>query len=124
MAAVPLPVGGVPLVAPVPGQEFLLLPDPVDAVLNHGGVGDNNHLPERQERPVQEKKKICKNPQNLEDLCVMAYLKYLENEIVTYISLTQSKSHLVKGVAKRMLQVWKLKFVNPLLFKLFSDLER
>ena len=35
----------------------------------------------------------------------MAYLRYLENEIVTYVSLTQSKSHLVKGVAKRMIQV-------------------
>ena len=105
MAAVPLPVGGgVPLGPPAPGQDFLLLPDPVDAVLNHGGVGDN-HLPDRLERPVSEKKKICKNPKSLEDQCVMAYLKYLENEIVTYISLTQSKSHLVKGVAKRMLQV-------------------
>jgi hypothetical protein len=41
----------------------------------------------------------------LEDLCVDAYLKYLETEIVTYVSLTQSKSVLVKGVAKRMLQV-------------------
>ena len=37
----------------------------------------------------------------------MAYLKYLENELVTYISLTQSKSHLVKGVARRMLQILK-----------------
>jgi len=106
MAAVPLPVGGVPLGPPAPGQEFLLLPDPVDAVLNHGGVGDNP-LPDRPERPVAEKKKICKNPSSLEDLCVMGYLKYLENEIVTYISLTQSKSHLVKGVAKRMLQILK-----------------
>ena len=31
--------------------------------------------------------------------------RYLENEVVTYVSLTQSKSTLVKGVAKRMLQV-------------------
>ena len=31
--------------------------------------------------------------------------RYLENEMVTYVSLTQSKSTLVKGVAKRMLQV-------------------
>ena len=41
-----------------------------------------------------------------------AYLKYLENEMVTYVSLTQSKSTLVKGVAKRMLQVRKLKPVQ------------
>ena len=37
----------------------------------------------------------------------MAYLKYLENEVVTYISLTQSKSRLVKGVSKRMLELLK-----------------
>jgi len=106
MAAVPLPVGGVPLGPPAPGQDFLLLPDPENAVLNHGGVGDNP-LPDRPEEPIMDKKKICKNPSSLEDLCVMGYLKFLENEIVTYISLTQSKSHLVKGVAKRMLQILK-----------------
>ena len=33
--------------------------------------------------------------------------RYLENEMVTYISLTQSKSHLVAGVARRMLQILK-----------------
>ena len=48
---------------------------------------------------------VSRDPSSLEDLCVMAYLRYLENEIVTYVSLTQSKSHLVKGVAKRMIQV-------------------
>ena len=48
---------------------------------------------------------MSRDPSSLEDLCVMAYLRYLENEIVTYVSLTQSKSHLVKGVAKRMIQV-------------------
>ena len=53
----------------------------------------------------EEASKVAKSPASLEDICVMAYLKYLENEIVTYISLTQSKSHLVKGVAKKMLQV-------------------
>ena len=35
-------------------------------------------------------------------------VRYLENEMVTYVSLTQSKSTLVKGVAKRMLQVVRL----------------
>ena len=111
MAAVPLPVGGVPLGPPAPGQEFLLLPDPVDAVLNHAGV-DNNPHQDRLERPQPEKKKVFKSPNSLEDLCVMSYLKYLENEIVTYISLTQSKSHLVKGVAKRMLQVILIVYVR------------
>ena len=43
-----------------------------------------------------------------QDACVLAYLKYLENEIVTYISLTQSRSTLIKGVAKRMLQVGEI----------------
>ena len=88
---------------PLPGQELLLLPDPVDGVLNHVPLNDNPLPP--QPNLVVETTKVCKNPSSLEDLCVRGYLKYLENEIVTYVSLTQSKSHLVKGVAKRMLQV-------------------
>ena len=87
---------------PLPGQELLLLPDPVDGVLNHVPLNDNPLPPQIN---VVETSKLCKNPSSLEDLCVRGYLKYLENEIVTYVSLTQSKSHLVKGVAKRMLQV-------------------
>ena len=93
MAAVPLPGVG-------PG-DLLLLPDPVDGVLNHAPAQADPHNPAAaDQQPVK-----VKNPSSLEDMCVMAYLKYLENEIVTYISLTQSKSHLVKGVAKRMIQV-------------------
>ena len=87
---------------PLPGQELLLLPDPVD-VLNHVPLNDNPLPP--QPNLVLEATKLSKSPSSLEDLCVRAYLKYLENEVVTYVSLTQSKSHLVKGVAKRMLQV-------------------
>ena len=45
------------------------------------------------------------NPESLEDMCIMSYLKYLESEVVTYIALTQSKSRILKGVAKRMLKV-------------------
>ena len=88
---------------PLPGQELLLLPDPVDGVLNHVPLNDNPLPP--QANLVVEATQLSKNPSSLEDLCVRAYLKYLENEVVTYVSLTQSKSHLVKGVAKRMLQV-------------------
>ena len=88
---------------PLPGQELLLLPDPVDGVLNHVPLHDNPLPP--QPNLVLEARKLSKSPPSLEDLCVRAYLKYLENEVVTYVSLTQSKSHLVKGVAKRMLQV-------------------
>ena len=90
---------------PLPGQELLLLPDPVDGVLNHVPVPLNDNLLPPQPNLVLEATKLSKNPSSLEDLCVRAYLKYLENEVVTYVSLTQSKSHLVKGVAKRMLQV-------------------
>ena len=54
MAAVPLPVGDVLLSPPAPLKEFLLLTDLVDAVLNHGGVGDNP-LPDGQEGPMVEK---------------------------------------------------------------------
>ena len=92
---------------PLPGQELLLLPDPVDGVLNHVPLNDNPLPP--QPNLVLEATKLSKSPSSLEDLCVRAYLKYLENEVVTYVSLTQSKSHLVKGVAKRMLQV-RIKF--------------
>ena len=88
---------------PLPGQELLLLPDPVDGVLNHVPLNDNPLPP--QPNLLVDTAKLCRSPPSLEDLCVKAYLKYLENEIVTYVSLTQSKSHLVKGVAKRMLQV-------------------
>ena len=52
-----------------------------------------------------------------------AYLKYLETEIVTYISLTQSKSHLVKGVAKRMLQVRLISWCGQRCCADFFDLE-
>ena len=99
MAAVPLPVGE---------GNLLLLPDPVEAVLNHVPIV-HDHDPDQPpaaSRANLEASKVAKSPASLEDICVMAYLKYLENEIVTYISLTQSKSHLVKGVAKKMLQVW------------------
>lgn len=114
MAAVP--VGGIlpepPAAAelgvmpPVGGPEFLLLPEPEGGVLNHGGA---DNVPEEGARnPLEtEKARVLKTPSSLEDLCVDAYLKYLETEIVTYISLTQSKSLLVKGVAKRMLQILK-----------------
>ena len=100
MAAVPLPVGE---------GNLLLLPDPVEAVLNHVPLV-HDHDPDQQppaaaSRANLEASKVARSPASLEDICVMAYLKYLENEIVTYISLTQSKSHLVKGVAKKMLQV-------------------
>ena len=94
MAAVPLPGVGA--------GDLLLLPDPVDGVLNHAPVQADPHAAAATDQPAS---KQVRNPSSLEDKCVMAYLKYLENEIVTYISLTQSKSHLVKGVAKRMIQV-------------------
>ena len=48
---------------------------------------------------------FIQNPESLEDLCIMRYLKYLEQEVVTYIALTQSKSRILKGVSKRMLKV-------------------
>ena len=100
MAAVPLPVGE---------GNLLLLPDPVEAVLNHVPLVHGGHDPDQPpaaaSRANLEASKVARSPASLEDICVMAYLKYLENEIVTYISLTQSKSHLVKGVAKKMLQV-------------------
>jgi len=108
MAGLPAVPGLAPNPAPPPAQEFLLLPDPVDAVLNH--VGLEADLALEQPRPQQSKQEVeqrVRSPASLEDACVMAYLKYLETEIVTYISLTQSKSLLVKGVAKRMLQVLK-----------------
>ena len=104
MAAVPLPLGdGGGGILPPAGDAFLLLPEPV-AVLNHGGQGGAN-LQEEGDTIDERLRKSVNCPQTLEDACVMAYLKYLENEMVTYISLTQSKSHLVKGVAKRMIQV-------------------
>ena len=106
--AAPPPLEVVPIDGPAepPGQNFLLLPDPVDGVLNHGGLEGNDEF-NRPLRTAQDEQEelILKNPSSLEDACILAYLKYLENEIVTYISLTQSKSHLVKGVAKRMVQV-------------------
>ena len=92
--------------AGVGAGDLLLLPDPVDGVLNHVPQPQDPALLARSE----ENNKIYKNPASLEDICVMAYLKHLENEIVTYISLTQSKSQLVKGVAKRMLQVNQIKY--------------
>jgi len=97
MAAVPLPAGE---------DGLLLLPDPVGGVLNHGGVLDLG--PPQPSGQLEDRARIARpNPSSLEDLCVSAYLKYLENEMVTYVSLTQSKSTLVKGVAKRMLQIVK-----------------
>ena len=95
MAAVPLPGGGA--------GDLLLLPDPVDGVLNHAPLQADPPHAAAVDQPAGKQPRH--QASSLEDLCVMAYLKYLENEIVTYISLTQSKSHLVKGVAKRMIQV-------------------
>jgi len=109
MAGVPLPggnpgVGGLDLVPGDPPGELLLLPNPEGGVLNHGGQNLQGAEPQNKR---SEDKLIFKNPLSLEDLCVTSYLKYLETEIVTYISLTQSKSQLVKGVAKKMLQILK-----------------
>jgi len=97
MAAVPLPAGGGG-----PG-DLLLLPDPGEGVLNHVPLPPDL-LPSGR---LEDARKVNRNPTSLEDACVLAYLKYLENEIVTYISLTQSRSTLIKGVAKRMLQILK-----------------
>jgi len=105
MAGVPLP-GGLPGDPGGGGQEFLLLPDPDGAVLNHAGAAHNLPGAARQNNPT-EKKQVFKNPASLEDLSILCYLKYLETEIVTYISLTQTKSQLVKGVARRMKQILK-----------------
>jgi len=108
----PPPVGGGGLPGPVDG-ELLFLPDPEAGVLNHGVGGPvppvvgpppidiNNQAAANQNPPM------LKNAESLEDLCIMTYLKYLESEVVTYISLTQSKSRILKGVAKRMLKILK-----------------
>ena len=48
-----------------------------------------------------------KSPSILEDLAIEAYLKYLEGEVVAYISLTQTESALLRGVAIRMMAVLK-----------------
>ena len=58
-------------------------------------------------------KLYLQNAESLEDLCVLSYLKQLETEMVSYISLTQSKSVLLKGVARRMLQVTGLYSLYP-----------
>ena len=92
MAALPLDGG----VLPLPDEDDLPPLLEPDAVLNRPG----GNLQE-------EQRKTTYSPKTLEDVCVMAYLKYLENEMVTYISLTQSKSRLVKGVARRMLELLK-----------------
>ena len=96
MAALLVGEGGAPL--PPPGDDLLPLPEP-DPLLDHGGQPGGN----LQEEP----RKTAFSPKTLEDACVMAYLKYLENEMATFISLTQSKSRLVKGVARRMLELLK-----------------
>ena len=44
-----------------------------------------------------------KIPSSLEDAAIDAYLKYLEAEVVAYISLTQTESTLLRGVAVRMM---------------------
>jgi len=98
-------VGDIPLPGDIPPAGFLLLPEPVDGVLNHAGV---NIFPADDPFPNRaESKTLLKNPDSLEDKCILAYLKYLETEVVTYISLTQSKSKLVKNVGKKMLQLLK-----------------
>jgi len=99
MADDPLP-GGI-----APPEGFLLLPEPEEAVLNHAGV--NIFQPGDPSLDQAVKKTVLKNPESLEDLCILSYLKYLETEVVAYISLTQTKSQLVKGVAKRMLHLLK-----------------
>ena len=96
MAALPVGEGGAPL--PPAGDDHLPLHEP-DALLGHGGQPGGNLQ--------EEQRKAVFSPKTLEDACVMAYLKYLENEMSTYISLTQSKSRLVKGVARRMLELLK-----------------
>ena len=48
-----------------------------------------------------------KSPLSLEDLAIEAYLKYLEGEVVAYISLTQTESSLLRGVAVRMMATLK-----------------
>ena len=83
---------------PVGEGNLLPLPEP-DALLQHGGHPGGNLQ--------EEQGKAAFSPKTLEDACVMAYLKYLENEMATYISLTQSKSRLVKGVARRILELLK-----------------
>ena len=42
-------------------------------------------------------------PCSLENAAIVAYLKYLEAEVVAYISLTQTESTLLRGVAVRMM---------------------
>lgn len=79
-----------------------MLPDPGIGV-NHGADRDMDF----DQQSTQVKKKPLLNPLTLEDACVFAYLKWLETEVVAYIGLTQSKSQLIKGVAKRMLQIMK-----------------
>ena len=49
--------------------------------------------------PYYKKKVPC----SLEDAAIDAYLKYLEAEVVAYISLTQTESTLLRGVAVRMM---------------------
>ena len=60
MAGVPLP-GGLPGDPGGGGQEFLLLPDPDGAVLNHAGAAHNLPGAARQNNPT-EKKQVFKVP--------------------------------------------------------------
>ena len=99
MAALPLGDGEAPL--PPDGDDF----DDLPPLLEHDEVFDNDGPPGGFFR--EEQRKVTYNPKTLEDACVMAYLKFLENEMATYISLTQTKSRLVKGVARRMLEMLK-----------------
>lgn len=46
-------------------------------------------------------------PSRLESLALDAYLKYLEGEAATYVALSRSKSVLLAGVAKNLLQTLK-----------------
>ena len=48
-----------------------------------------------------------KTASTLEDLAIDSYLKYLEGEVVAYISLTQTESALLRGVAVRMMATLK-----------------
>ena len=53
------------------------------------------------------KSSLRMQPSSLEDACVDVYLKFLEEEVVAYVGLTQSESRVLRGVASKMVKSLK-----------------
>ena len=58
-------------------------------------------------RHVEGGKSLRMQPSSLEDACVDVYLKFLEEEVVAYVGLTQSESRVLRGVASKMVKSLK-----------------